>query len=299
MPTRSNARIWAALLTLYFVWGSTYLAIRIAVESLPPFLMAAARFAAAGAVLYAVAIRMGDRDGDRPTAAGWRAAAVVGAGLLLGGNGGVVWAEQYVSSGLAALIVGTLPIWMALLARIFVGEPIGPRVLAGLVLGVSGITLLVGRVETGGADPVGALALVGAAVSWSAGSLYARTAPLPRRPLVATAMYMLAGSGWLLVASLVAGEPGRLDAEAFTLPAVSAVLYLTVVGSLVGFTAYGWLLMAAPISLVSTYAYVNPVVAVWLGWLVLGEPVTPRVLWAGAAIVVAVALIASARAQRA
>jgi drug/metabolite transporter (DMT)-like permease len=218
--------------------------------------------------------------------------------LLLGGNGGVVWAEQYVSSGLAALIIATTPIWMALLARIFVGEPIGPRVLAGLVLGMGGVALLVGRVDSGGADPMGALALLSASLSWAAGSLYARTAPLPRRPLVGTAMYMLAGAGWLLVASVVAGEPSRLHADAFTLPAVSAVLYLTVVGSLVGFTAYGWLLTAAPISLVSTYAYVNPVVAVWLGWLVLGEPVTSRVLVAGSAIVVAVVLIASVRRPR-
>jgi drug/metabolite transporter (DMT)-like permease len=286
------------LLALYFIWGSTYLAIRVAVETLPPFLMAGTRFVVAGAVLYAFAIRRGDRQGDAPTAAGWRAAAIVGAGLLLGGNGGVVWAEQHVSSGLAALLVSSLPIWMALLGRVFYGESIGPAVVAGLVLGLAGVVLLVGRVETGGADPVAALVLLGASCSWAAGSLYARTAPLPRRSLVATAMEMLTGGGLLLVLSVVVGEPARVRAVDFTLPAVSAVLYLTVFGSLVAFTAYSWLLTNAPLSLVSTYAYVNPVVAVLLGWLILDEPLTSRVVVAGAAIVAAVALIASARRPR-
>jgi len=292
------ASVWLALLALYFVWGSTYLAIRVAVETLPPFLMAGTRFVVAGAVLYAFAIRRGDRHGDAPTAAGWRAAAIVGAGLLLGGNGGVVWAEQHVSSGLAALLISCTPIWMALLGRVFYRESIGPAVLAGLVLGLVGVVLLVGRVETGGADLVAALVLLGASLSWAAGSLYARTAPLPRRGLVATGMEMLTGGGLLLVLSVVVGEPARVRAADFTLPAVSAVLYLTVFGSLVAFTAYSWLLTNAPLSLVSTYAYVNPVVAVLLGWLILDEPLTSRVVVAGAAIVAAVALIASARRPR-
>jgi drug/metabolite transporter (DMT)-like permease len=249
-------------------------------------------------VLYAFAIRRGDRHADAPTAAGWRAAAVVGAGLLLGGNGGVVWAEQYVSSSLAALLVSLMPVWMALLGRIVYGEPIGPAVLAGLVLGLGGVVLLVGRIETGGADPLAALVLLGASCSWAAGSLYARTAPLPRRGLVATAMEMLTGGALLLLLSVAVGEPSRLRAADFTLPAVSAVAYLTVFGSLVAFTAYSWLLTNAPLSLVSTYAYVNPVVAVLLGWLILDEPLTPRVVVAGAAIVAAVALIASARRPR-
>ncbi|HWP65875.1 MAG TPA: EamA family transporter [Candidatus Limnocylindria bacterium] len=292
-PTPSAGRIWAALLAVYVVWGSTYLAIRVAVESLPPFLMAAVRHLAAGAILYAIAIRRGDREGDRPTRAGWRAALVIGAALLVGGNGGVVWAEQYVSSGLAALFVSTVPIWMAVLDRVVYGAPIVPRVLAGLLLGFGGVALLVGRVETGGAEPWSALALLVASLSWASGSLYARGAPLPRRPLVGTAMQMLAGGACLLVVSVVAGEPARLDAAAFTPRAVGAVLYLTVAGSLVGFTAYVWLLGVAPISLVSTYAYVNPVVAVLLGWAVLSEPLTPRLAVAGAAIVLAVALIAT------
>jgi drug/metabolite transporter (DMT)-like permease len=298
MTTTSTARIWAALLALYVVWGSTYLAIRVAVDTLPPFLMAGVRHLVAGIVLYAFAIRRGDRVGDRPTRAGWRAAVVVGGALLLGGNGGVVWAEQYVSSGLAALFVSTLPIWMALLDRVFYGQPIVPRVLAGLVLGFGGVALLVGRVETGGAEPWSALVLLGASLAWASGSLYARTAPLPRRPMVGTAMQMLAGSVWLLAASLVAGEPARVQADMFTPQAVFAVVYLTFVGSLIGFTAYIWLLGVAPVSLVSTYAYVNPVVAVLLGWVVLDEPITSRLVVAGAAIVLAVALIASVRRSR-
>jgi drug/metabolite transporter (DMT)-like permease len=294
----SNARIWAALLAVYLVWGSTYLAIRVAVDTLPQFLMAGVRHLTAGVVLYAFAIRRGDHVGDRPTAAGWRAAAVIGGALLLGGNGGVVWAEQYVSSGLAALFVSTLPIWMALLDRVFYGQPIVPRVLGGLVLGFGGVALLIGRVETGGAEPWSALVLLGASLSWASGSLYARTAPLPRRPMVGTAMQMLAGSVWLFGASVLAGEPGRLTAGMFTPPAVAAVVYLTFVGSLIGFTAYIWLLGVAPISLVSTYAYVNPVVAVLLGWALLGEPITSRLAVAGTAIVLAVALIASVRRPR-
>jgi len=294
----SAARIWAALLVVYVVWGSTYLAIRVAVQTLPPFLMAGVRHLSAGIVLYAFAIRRGDRLHDRPTRAGWRAAAVIGAALLLGGNGGVVWAEQYVSSGLAALFVSTVPIWVALLDRVVYGQPIVPRVVAGLLLGFGGVALLVGRVETGGAEPWSALALLGASLAWASGSLYARTAPLPRRPLVGTSMQMLAGGVCLLAASVVAGEPARLHAGAFTPQAVAAVVYLTVAGSLVAFSAYVWLLGVAPISLVSTYAYVNPVVAVLLGWLLLDEPLNARLAAAGTAIVLAVALIASARRPR-
>jgi drug/metabolite transporter (DMT)-like permease len=294
----SVARIWAALIAVYLVWGSTYLAIRVAVQTLPPFLMAGVRHLTAGILLYAFAIRRGDRAGDRPTAAGWRAALVVGAALLLGGNGGVVWAEQYVSSGLAALFVSTLPIWMVVLDRVVYGQPIVPRVLVGLVLGFGGVALLIGRVETGGAEPWSALALLGASVCWASGSLYARTAPLPRRPLVATGMEMIAGGVCLLLVGLVLGEPARLHADAFTPAAVGSVVYLTLAGSLIGFTSYVWLLGVAPISLVSTYAYVNPVVAVLLGWALLGEPLTARLAVAGTAIVLAVGLIATVRRPR-
>jgi len=295
----SAARIWTALLAVYVVWGSTYLAIRVAVQTLPPFLMAGIRHLTAGALLYAFAIRRGDWKNDRPTRAGWRAATIIGAALLLGGNGGVVWAEQYVSSGLAALFISTLPIWIAVLDRVVYGQPIVPRVVAGLVLGFAGVALLIGRVETGGAEPWSALALLVASLSWASGSLYARTAPLPRRPLVGTAMQMLAGGFCLLVVSLVTGEPARLHPGAFTPQAVAAVVYLTLAGSLIGFTAYVWLLGTAPISLVSTYAYVNPVVAVLLGWALLGEPLTPRLAVAGTAIVLAVALIATRPRPRA
>jgi drug/metabolite transporter (DMT)-like permease len=220
----SAARIWAGLLAVYLVWGSTYLAIRVAVQTLPPFLMAGIRHLTAGAVLYAFAIRRGDRTGDRPTLAGWRAATIVGAALLLGGNGGVVWAEQYVSSGLAALFISMTPIWMAVLDRVVYGQPIVPRVLAGLVLGFGGVALLIGRVETGGAEPWSALALLLASLSWSSGSLYARSAPLPRRPLVATSMEMLAGGLCLLVVSVAVGEPARLHPGAFSMQAVAAVV---------------------------------------------------------------------------
>ena len=200
---------------------------------------------------------------------------MIGGALLIGGNGGVVWAEQYVSSGLAALFVSTLPIWMAVLDRVVYGQPIVPRVLAGLVLGFGGVALLIGRVETGGAEP---LVRAGTARRLARRGRAARSMRARRRcPAArwwAPPCRCWRASVWLLLASVLAGEPGRLHAGMFTPQAVAAVVYLTLVGSLVGFTAYIWLLGVAPISLVSTYAYVNPVVAVLLGWALLGEPIT-------------------------
>jgi drug/metabolite transporter (DMT)-like permease len=290
----SAALVWGALSIVYVVWGSTYLAIRIAIETLPPFLMAGTRHLCAGVILYAWAIRRGDVEGDRPGPAQWRAAAIVGAALLLGGNGGVVWAEQSVASGVAALLVATLPLWMAVLGRTVWGEPLSRMTLLGLVIGLGGLALLIGPVEGGGVDPLGALACMGASFSWAAGSLWSRRAPLPKRPFVTTAMEMLCGGAMLLVVGLLAGELRTLDPSHFSMGSLVALAYLTVFGSLLAFTAYIWVLGNAPTSLVSTYAYVNPVVAVFLGWLLLAEPVTPRMVVAGGIILAAVALIASA-----
>jgi drug/metabolite transporter (DMT)-like permease len=279
------------------VWGSTYLAIRVAVQTLPPFLMASVRFLVAGGVLYAWAILRGDRGGDRPRAVHWRSAAIIGTALLLGGNGGVVWAEQRVDSGIAALLVATVPLWMVVLAWLALRERVGWREMLGIAVGFAGIVLLIRPQGSGGIDPWGAGALVFASLSWAAGSLYARKAPLPSRPLVGTAMEMLCGGVALGIAGIVTGEFGRIDLSGVSAESLWGLGYLIVFGSLVGFSAYAWLLRVARTSLVSTYAYVNPVVAVLLGWAILSEPVTSQTLVAGGIIVVAVALIVTARAR--
>ncbi|MEW5926699.1 MAG: drug/metabolite exporter YedA [Gemmatimonadota bacterium] len=294
--TASRAQVVAAFAAVYVVWGSTYLAILFAIETIPPFLMAGARFLVSGAALYAWTR---SRGAPRPTRANWRAAAVVGAFLLVGGNGGVVWAEQRVPSGLAALLVATVPLWMVLLDwwRGGGARPRG-RTWAGIAVGFLGLGILVGPAELlggGAADPLGAGVLVLASVLWAIGSVYSRRAALPESPFQATAMEMLAGGALLVLVGSAAGEWGRLDPAAVSGRSLLALAYLVVFGSCVGFTAYIWLLRHVEVAKVSTYAYVNPVVAVFLGWLLAGEPVTARTLAAAAVIVVAVAFITSSR----
>ncbi|MGH2723389.1 MAG: drug/metabolite exporter YedA [Actinomycetota bacterium] len=292
------AAIWGALAAVYVVWGSTYLAIRVAVETLPPLLMASVRFLIAGGILYAWAISRGERGGDRPTASQWRAAAIIGTPLLLGGNGAVVLAEQTVPSGIAALLVATVPLWMVVLARVVLGERVTWRESLGIAVGFGGIVLLVSPTTGGGFDPLGVGLLLFASLSWAAGSLYARRAPMPSRPLVGTAMQMLAGGAALGIAGIAAGEVADVDLARASMASLLGLGYLIVFGSLVGFTAYVWLLRVTRTSLVSTYAYVNPVVAVLLGWAVVSEPLTIRTLVAGGVIVIGVALIVSVRARR-
>ena len=282
--------VWAALATIYVVWGSTYLGIMVAIETLPPLLMSAARFLVAGAVLYWFAIRRGDRAGDRPTRRHWLAAGIVGGALLLGGNGGVALSELRIDSGVAALLVATIPLWMAVLDRVLNGRRLARTGIVGLVVGLGGVALLVG--PTGGSiDVVGALLALGAALAWAWGSLYARDASLPSRPLVGAGMQMLAGGALLAVVGTAAGELDDVSLGAVSARSLVAVAYLVVAGSVIAYSAYVWLLKNAPTALVSTYAYVNPVVAVALGAAFLAEPVTPKMLLAGLAIVVSVALI--------
>ena len=288
------AIVWAALGVVYVVWGSTYFAIRIALDTLPPFLTGAVRFLIAGGLLLAVSALRGGKSGERLGIAQWRATAIVGAALLFGGNGGVAWAEQRIASGVAALLVAVLPLWVALLDRLIFGHRLTRRTVIGLVLGFGGLVLLVGPAEGGRIDPLGALVCTLASLSWAAGSLYARTAPLPHRPLVATGMEMVAGGALLLLVGLATGEPRAIHPASISTASLLAVAYLIVFGSLLAFSAYVWLLRSAPVTLVTTYAYVNPVVAVLLGWTFLGEPVTPRMLVAGAVIVAAVVIIAGA-----
>jgi drug/metabolite transporter (DMT)-like permease len=287
--------IWLALGSLYIIWGSTYLAIRVAIDTMPPLLMAAMRFLVAGGLLYAWSIWRGDREGDRPGRRQWIAALIIGGLLLLGGNGGVAIAEQTVASGLVALIIAMTPLWMALLDRIVYGQRLAAQAIAGLFLGFGGLIMLVGPPGEDRLDLSGVLVALGASLAWATGSIYARGASLPRRPLVANGMQMLGGGALLAVAGIAAGELGRLEPARFSAESILAVLYLIVFGSLIAFSAYMWLLRVAPISLVSTYAYVNPVVAVFLGWLFLDEAISARTAIAGGVIVLAVAMIITAR----
>ena len=290
-------RVVTAFAAVYLIWGSTYLAIRIAVETMPPFLMASIRFLIAGAILYAWTRWRGT---PQPTRSHWFAATIVGGLLLLGGNGGVVWAAQHVPSGLTALLIATVPLWMALLNWLRPGG-VKPSygVIAGLMLGFIGIALLIGpsKLSSGHhVDSLGATVLIVASLSWAAGSLYSRRAQLPASPLLATGMEMLAGGALLLIAGLLFGEWTRFELSAPSLRSWLALSYLTFFGALIGFTAYIWLLRVTTPAQASTYAYVNPVVAIFLGWAFAGEPLTSRTLLAAAIIVAAVVVITTQRA---
>jgi drug/metabolite transporter (DMT)-like permease len=285
--------LFLPLMTLYVVWGSTYLAIRIAIETLPPFLMASVRFLVAGALLYSLSIGRGDRAGDRPGRRQWVAALIVGGLLLAGGNGMVSWGEQFLSSGLAALLVATVPLWMVLLSHVFGQERLTPAVGVGVVVGLLGVAILA---NPGGTNDIrGVLAVLLAAILWACGSVYARVAPLPKRAFVATSLEMLAGSAVLAVLGVATGELGRVNLGHVSLASSLAVGYLVVFGSIAAFSSYVWLLKTTRPSIAGTYAYVNPAVAVVLGWLILGEPLTGRTIVGGAVINLAVALIVTAQ----
>ena len=293
-----GALVVAAFAAVYFIWGSTYLGIRYAIQTLPPFLMAATRFLAAGAVLAVWARASG---AARPTAAQLRSASVVGALFFLGGNGGVVWAEQYVASGVAALLVATEPLWIVLLdwARPGGRRP-GAGVAAGLAVGFAGVWLIVGSDATTGGAPGGrgllaALAVMCASVAWAVGSLYSAHAPLPTSSLLSAGIQMLAGGALLAVAATLAGEWRAFNPAGVSASSAAALLYLTVCGSVVAFTAYSWLLRVVTPARAATYAYVNPLVAVFLGWAVAGEEVTARTLLAAGVITASVIIIVTRR----
>lgn len=285
-------RIWVAMLAVYIAWGSTYLAIRIAIETIPPFLMAGSRFLIAGLILYVWRRVSGDA---RPSRLEWRSAAIVGLLLLVGGNGSVVWAEQLVTSGITALIVGSAPLMMALIDLLRPGGR-RPGLLAslGLMVGFGGIILLINPTGSQGdalkLDGVGVAVLLLASFLWAAGSVYNRGAVLPKSPLLGTGMEMLVGSAGLLMLGTLTGEWGRLELDAISMRSLAGLAYLVVGGALVGFVAYTWLLRVAPTPLVATYAYVNPLIAILIGNLLLAEPLTPRVLLSALVILSAVAL---------
>ncbi|MFN2386418.1 MAG: EamA family transporter [Thermoanaerobaculia bacterium] len=295
-PARS--RVYAAFAAVYVIWGSTYLAIHFALDTLPPFLMAAARFLAAGALLYGWARFRGT---PAPGGAQWRPAIVVGGLLFLGGNGAVVWAQQYVPSGVAALLVAIEPMLFVLLDGMRRRERPRGTVMIGLVLGLLGVAVLIGpgKLLGGGrVDPTAALVLVVGAFCWAVGSLLSRGARMPESPVMATALTLLGGGALLLVASLVRGEFAGFDPAAVSARSFLALLYLISFGSLVGFTAYLWILRVATPARAATYAYVNPVVAVLLGWAFAGESLTARMAVAAAVIVGSVALIIQAGGER-
>ena len=281
---------------VYLIWGSTYLAIRYVLETLPPLLSGGSRFVLAGMVLLALAAWNDRRRGtaaERITAAQWGLATVIGGLLFLGGNGAVMWAEQRVASGVAALLVAIMPLWLVLLEWVRPGGHRPSLVTSiGLLVGTAGLGLLVGMPSgAGSVDIAGVVVLLLGSLLWAAGSLVARSPRLPRNALRNSGMQMLAGGALLLVAGTIGGEWARLDLANVSRASWLGWLYLVTFGSLLGFTSFAWLMRNVAAAKVATYAYVNPVIAVFLGWLVASEPVTARMLLAAAVIVAAVVMI--------
>jgi drug/metabolite transporter (DMT)-like permease len=289
-----RTKVAIALGIVYVVWGSTYFAIAVADRSLPPLLMLAARFALAGGLLYGWSAWHGEVAAARPGQREWIAAAIVGGLLLFVDTGGVAWAETRVASGFTALLIATVPLFTAVLDRTFFGVRLSLGALAGIATGLFGVALLVG--QSAHLDPVGAAVILGAGLAWAVGSAYARVAPLPKAPFLSASMQMLCGAVLLAVAGAAMGEVGRVHPAAISTGSLAAFGFLVVFGSLAAFTAYGWLLKSgAPSVIVSTYAYVNPGVAVLLGWLFAGEAVGGRELAAGAVILASVGMLVLSR----
>jgi len=291
-PRPSRTRIALAFAAVYVIWGSTYLAILYAIETIPPFLMAGTRFLVAGGVLYLWARLTG---GARPSRSEWVATGITGILMLAVGNGAVTWSEQRIPSGLAALFVATVALWMVLLEFLRKNGTRPTRLsILGLLVGFSGVALLVGPAaltNTRDLDVLAALVLIGASLSWAAGSVYSRVLPRPASASLGSGMQMLAGGIVLAIVGVSSGELGQVDVAAVTTRSALSVVYLIVFGSLVGFTAYAWLLRVCTRAAVATYAYVNPMVAMFLGWLIAGEQFGPRMIVAAAIILSGVALI--------
>ena len=295
-----KAKVWSALLALYIVWGSTYLAIRFAVETIPPFMMAGTRFLVAGLILYIWRRLAGD---PAPTFKQYRSAVIVGILLLLGGNGLVSWAEQHVASGIAALLVGSVPLWIVLI-DFLLPNAFKPdwKIILGLMVGFGGIVLLVTSTSSASSSTEMSLYGVGvlllASLLWSIGSIYSRDADMPQSSLLGTGIEMLGGAAGLYLAATFTGEWSALSFSAITTSSLMGLLYLIAFGSLVGFVAYAWLLRNAPISLVSTYAYVNPVVAIFLGAWLGSELINVRIILAALIIIGSVVVINMSKQTR-
>jgi drug/metabolite transporter (DMT)-like permease len=295
VPRRSH--IVLAFAAVYVLWGSTYLAIVYAIETLPPMLMASARFLLAGSIIYVYARLRGAAPPERHH---WKPALIIGGLMLLVGNGGVVLAERTVPSGLAALLIASEPLWVALFAWLGArgAAPRGRRLVA-LLTGFAGVALLVSGRGIVGGDLGGMVLVLVAAAAWAGGSLYSIHAPRPASGLIATSMQMFCGSALQLVAGTLMGDWSKLDPAGISLISVAAFLYLVIAGSLVAYTAYVWLLRVVSPTSAATYAYVNPVVALILGWLVAGEPMTTRTIVAAGIILASVIIITTAPPARA
>ncbi|MEQ1763140.1 MAG: EamA family transporter [Pyrinomonadaceae bacterium] len=285
----------AAFFAVYVFWGSTYLAIKYTIETLPPFLMAGTRFAFAGAILFVWA--RFTKDYKRPSLAHWKTAAIVGTFLLLGGNGAVVLASHYIPSSMTALLVATEPLFVVMLSWLWLGNARPNwKVAAGLIVGFVGVYLLItgksGGVSAGGYGQwIGYGAVIVGALSWATGSIYGLKASTPKSSLLTAGMQMLAGSVSLFLVGLIRGEHTTFDPAAVSSNSIFALFYLIIFGSLIGFTAYSWLLKNAQPAMVATYAYVNPVIAVILGWTIAGESLTAQMLIGAFVIVASVVLI--------
>ncbi|MBE0670109.1 MAG: EamA family transporter [Anaerolineales bacterium] len=292
-----KTKIWIALIALYIVWGSTYLGIKIAIETIPPFLQAGIRFMISGAILIIWQRSIGQ---PMPTRKQWISASIVGTLLLLGGNGLVSWAEQFIPSGIAALIIGSVPMFLVIAEGIRPGG-VKPtwQAIVGIVIGFIGIYVLVGPSKNDDGmvlNTFGVIALLSACLFWTLGSIYSKTADLPKSILMSTGAQMLMGSLGGFVIAGVTGEISNWDIASVSLRSIYGLSYLILIGSLIGFVSYGWLLQNAPISLVATYAYVNPIVAVLLGSWLGNEPLEPRI-WLAAAIIVGSVMFINSRSK--
>ena len=293
--TRHTVYLVLAFAAVYLIWGSTYLAIKYAIETLPTFLMAGVRFLVAGAILYTTA-RLSPGY-ERPKLVHWRTSLIVGTLLLGIGNGFVVMAEHYISSSMTALLIASNPFWMVMLGWLFMsrGKP-GYKVTLGLIVGFIGVTMLIlGRPQTGEASGnsqlLGIFFVMLATIGWAFGSLYGGKAPTAKSNILASGMQMLSGGAVLMLVSLVSGEWQTFDYRAVSSVSWIALAYLIFIGALVAYTAYSWLMQNASPSMLSTYAYINPAVAVFLGWVIAGETLTGQMLVGAVIIVASVVLI--------
>ena len=296
MPANKPSRLLVVLAfaAVYVIWGSTYLGIRLAIETLPGFVMAGTRFTLAGLILLTWSRLKGERF--LLSTIQWQKALIVGGLLLLCGNGGVTWAEKYVATSLAALLVATEPLWVVILNWILTHKRPNSKVLLGVFIGLAGVSLLVSDGLSIGNNNswlslVGAGVVILAGFGWAAGSVYSNRHPIDSSTSMASGMQMMSGGVLLLVLALATGDFGRLNLTNASWTSIGAFFYLLVFGSLVGFTAYSWLLNNVTPAMATTYAYVNPVVAVFLGWLIAGEPITSRMLLAAVVIISSVVLI--------
>jgi drug/metabolite transporter (DMT)-like permease len=292
-----KARAWTALIAVYLVWGSTYLAIRFAIETIPPFLSAGLRFLISGAILFTWQRLRGE---PAPRKVEWGSASIIGLLLLVGGNGLLVWAEQRIPSGIASLFIATAPLWMVLIDALRPrGTPANWLTWLGVLVGLTGTALLANPWQSSttspSLDPVGMAVLIFAALSWSIGSLYSRKASLPRSPLLGTGMEMLVGSLGLFILATLTGEWSQFNVAQISLRSLGGLTWLIIFGSGIGFVAYTWLLRNAPTPIVSTYAYVNPVVAILLGVLIAGETLQSLEIISAMIIIAGVILITTAR----